>query len=68
MPTNVLLTLWDSNMISCTNSQTLYTEGQFREPATQASLAKQDRHSKLSLNYDKQFKKGVTVSYKKGSI
>ena len=47
------LWLWDSNMILCTNSQTLYTEG-----LEQASLAKQDHHWKLSLNYDKQFNKG----------
>ena len=36
----------------------------------QGSLAKQDHHSKLSLNYDKQFNKGaeysVTMSCKKG--
>ena len=39
----VLVTLRDSNTILCTNS------------ATHASLAKQDHHSKLSLNDDKQF-------------
>ena len=42
----VLATPRDSITTLCTNS------------AAQTSLAKQDHHSKLSLNYDKQFNKG----------
>ena len=30
----------------------------FKASAMQASLAKQDHHCKLSLNYDEQFNKG----------
>ena len=38
-PTYVLATLWDSNTILCTNSQTLYTEGLERlRLSTQATL------------------------------
>ena len=45
--------------------QSLYRR--FRASVTQAILAKQDHHSKLSLNYDKQFNKGgIIMSCKKG--
>ena len=53
------LRLRDSNMnhdIVHQFADTLYRR--FKASAMQASLAKQDHHSKLSLNYDKQFSKG----------